>query len=141
VNETSPDSSPSSSETNEGRKKVIYKTVEEYLATCNPDVQNRYRSLKKYAIGIGNDVQVIVLKFYIAFKRTKNFMCVEFAPQTDEIRVFLRLDPKSFKLEKGFSKDMSDTGHYCTGDLELMIKSDKDLEKAKSLIHLSYGLS
>jgi predicted transport protein len=140
VNETAPDSSHDSTFSNGDKKVYSYKTVEEYLTSCSSDVQNRYKSLRAYTEGIGNDVQVNVLKFYIAFKRTKNFMCVEFAPQTDEIRIFLKLDPKSVKLEKGFSKDVSNIGHYSPGNLELIIKSDEDLEKAKPFIHLSYGL-
>jgi len=137
VNETSPNSSPLSANGDETRKVVSYKTVEEYLVACNPDVQNRYKSLKAFAEGLGDDVKVEVLKFYIAFKRTKNFMCVEFAP-LDEIRIFLKIDPKAVKIEKGFSKDVSNIGHYSTGNLELMIKSDKDLEKAKPFITQSY---
>ncbi|MEN6443080.1 MAG: DUF5655 domain-containing protein [Methanoregula sp.] len=139
VNETSPDSFPLPANGDEGKKVISYKTVEEYLAACNPDVQNRYKSLKAFTEGFGNDVKVKVLKFYIAFKRTKNFMCVEFDPLTDEIRIFLKIDPKSIKIEKGFSRDVSNIGHYSTGNLELIIKSDKDLEKAKPFITNSYN--
>ena len=135
-----PSDSPQISVITNGEKQgYSYKTVSEYLSSCNSEVQDRYNSLKTFAKGLGNDVQDKILKYYIAFKRTHNFMCVEFAPQTDEIRIFLKIDPKSIKLEKGFSRDVSNIGHYSSGDLQLTIRSDNDLEKAKPLIAQSYG--
>jgi len=123
----------------DGEKKgYTYKTVYEYLTSCNQEVQNRYESLKAFAEAFGDDVQVKVLKYYIAFKRINNFMCVEFAPHNNEIRVFLKIDPSTIKLEKGFSRDMSNIGHYSPGDLELVITTDNDLEKAKPFIAQSY---
>lgn len=138
VSGTPSDSPQMSMKTNGEKQGHSYKTVDEYLASCNSDVKDRYKSVKTFAKGLGNDVQEKILKYYIAFKRTQNFMCVEFAPQTDEIRIFLKIDPKSIKLEKGFSRDVSNIGHYSSGDLQLTIRSDSDLEKAKPLITQSY---
>jgi len=123
----------------DGEKKgYVYKTVYEYFNSCDSDVQDRYEALKAFAEALGDDVQVKILKYYIAFKRINNFMGVEFAPQKKEIRVFLKIDPSSIKLEKGFSRDVSNIGHYAPGDLELIIVTDSDLEKAKPLIAQSY---
>lgn len=120
------------------KRSYTYKTVNEYLTSCNQEMQDRYESLKAFAEALGDDVQVKVLRYYIAFKRINNFMCVEFAPHTNEIRVFLKIDPSSIQLEDGFSRDVSKIGHYSTGNLELIIKSDEDLAKAKPLIEQSY---
>lgn len=138
VNVASSDTPQASKNSDSEKKGIVYKTVYEYLKDCDPDVQDRYESLKAFAEALGEDVQVKILKYYIAFKRINNFMCVEFAPQKKEIRVFLKIDPKSIKLEKGFSRDVSDIGHYSTGDLELVITTDEDLEKAKPLIAQCY---
>jgi predicted transport protein len=138
VNVTSADS-PQDTISSDGEKKgYTYKTVYEYLNSCDSDLQDRYESLKAFAEALGDDVQVKVLKYYIAFKRINNFMCVEFAPQKKEIRVFLKIDPSTIKLENGFSRDVSNIGHYAPGDLELIITTDDDLEKAKPLIVQSY---
>jgi len=139
VNVTSADSPQETISRPDGEKKgYTYKTVYEYLNSCDSDLQDRYESLKAFAEALGDDVQVKVLKYYIAFKRINNFMCVEFAPQKKEIRVFLKIDPSTIKLENGFSRDVSNIGHYAPGDLELIITTDDDLEKAKPLIAQSY---
>jgi predicted transport protein len=42
------------------------------------------------------------------------------------------------RLEKGFTRDVRNVGHFGTGDLEITIGSDDDLERAKPLIVKSY---
>ena len=44
-------------------------------------------------------------------------------------------------MEKNFSRDVTGIGHYGTGNLEIRIKSDDDLEKAKPMIIKSYESS
>jgi predicted transport protein len=125
--------------TKEIRKKEIkYKTISEYLTQCDTEIRDRYESLKAFIEALGDDVQTNVLKFYIAFKRIKNFACVEIHPQQKEIRVFVKVSPDTIQLEEGFTRDVRDIGHYGTGDLEIIIKNDKDLEKSKNLIIQSY---
>jgi len=53
--------------------------------------------------------------------------------------LYLRLSPDAVQLESGFSRDVRNIGHWGTGDLELTIRDDKDLEKAKPLLIRSYG--
>ena len=138
VNVPHTDSSQISAGPDGEKKGVVYRTVYEDLEASDSDVQDRYESLKAFAEALGDDVQVKILKYYIAFKRINNFMCVEISPQKKEIRIFLKIDPKSVQLEKGFSRDVSNIGHYSPGDLELILTSDEDLEKAKPLIAQCY---
>jgi predicted transport protein len=57
------------------------------------------------------------------------------------ILIFVKVDPSSIQLEKGFTRDVSTIGHYGTGDLEITVQNDDDLERAKSLILKSYEVS
>ena len=138
VNASSADSSQISFSSEGEKKGYTYKTVFEYLNSSDADLQDRYEALKAFAEALGDDVQVKILKYYIAFKRINNFMCVEIAPHKKEIRIFLKIDPTTVKLENGFSRDVSNIGHYAPGDLELILVTDNDLEKAKPLIAQSY---
>jgi predicted transport protein len=52
--------------------------------------------------------------------------------------LYLKLDPKSVRGPRGISRDVSDVGHYGTGDLELSIKSQEHLEAAKPFIQMAY---
>lgn len=40
--------------------------------------------------------------------------------------------------EKGFARDVTNIGHFGTGNLELTLSSKSDLEKTRHLIEQSY---
>lgn len=119
-------------------KNRIYKTFVEYLAQSPPALKDRYESLRAFVEALGDDIQTKQLKDYIAFRRLKNFACVEVRSQTESILVYVKLDPKTVGLEPEFTRDVENIGHYGTGDLEIRIRTDADLERAKPLIAKSY---
>ncbi len=121
--------------------KTGYKTVSEYLEQSSTEVKDRFEAIKAYIMALGDDVQMAVLKYYIAFKRIKNFVCLEAHPQTEKIVLYLKVNPDEIELEPGFSRDVRNIGHYGTGDLEISIYNDEDFEKAKRLINMSYDRS
>ncbi|WBF57672.1 DUF91 domain-containing protein [Lysinibacillus sp. JK80] len=118
-----------------------FKTVSDYLDQANEQLTDRFENLKSFMIAIGDDVQMKTLKYYIAFKRIKNFACVEVHPQSNSILVYLKVDPTTVTLEQGFTRNVTNIGHYGTGDLEIRINNDEDLEKAKYFIEKSYDIS
>lgn len=120
---------------------TVYKTVSEYLEQANQELTDRYESLRAYMMALGDDVQMNTLKNYFAFKRIKNFACVEIHPQTKCVTVYVKVDPKTIELVPSFTRDVSNVGHYGTGDLEITIANDEQLERAKPLIQLSYEMS
>jgi predicted transport protein len=113
-------------------------TVEEKLSRASSDVKDRFESLKAFLLALGDDVQQKTLKNYFAFKRIKNFACVEVHPQNSKIVVFAKSDFQGINFEDGFTRDMRKTGHFATGDLEITISEDSDIEKAKPYIMKSY---
>ncbi|HRD87325.1 MAG TPA: DUF5655 domain-containing protein [Accumulibacter sp.] len=115
-----------------------YKTIGTVIEDLDPGMRDRYEALRAYLLALGDDVQETTLRFYIAFKRIKNFACVEFRPTTGRINVFVKVDPASITLEPGFTRDVSNVGHFGTGDLEITLSKAEDLEKALPLIKRSY---
>lgn len=77
-------------------------------------------------------------KLYVAFKRIKNFACVEVAPQLGVVTLYVKVDPDTVELEDGFTRDLRQVGHWGTGDLGISIRNRDDLDKAKSLVERSY---
>lgn len=118
-----------------------YKTIGTVLQELDPAMTDRFEALRAYLTALGDDVQETTLRFYIAFKRIKNFACVEFRPTTGKILVFVKVDPSTVQLEIGFTRDVSNVGHFGTGDLEITLNAPTDLERAKPLIERSYGSS
>lgn len=119
----------------------IYKTVTEYLADADEELRDRYESLKSFLLGLGDDVQMKTLKYYVAFKRIKNFACTVVHTQTRHILVWVKLDPSTVELVEGFTRDVSSIGHHGTGDVEVTIRDKADLERAKPLLLKSYEAS
>lgn len=58
-----------------------------------------------------DDVQVRELKNYIAFKRIKNFACVEVFPQTRVVNCLSKGGPSTVMLKEGFTRDVRKIGH------------------------------
>lgn len=115
--------------------------VLELLAQASPELQARFEALKTALLALGDDVQMKPLKLYVAFRRLKNFACVEVHPQTRAILVYLKVDPDTVTLAPGFTRDVRAIGHFGTGDLEITIRSDADVEQAKELLTQSYAAS
>lgn len=116
-------------------------TVLELFENMRGVHKDRYEMMKVFIHSLGDDIQEKETKYYITFKRLKNFVCFEFHPKDGEILVFVKVDPKSIELIKGFTWDVSNIGHFGTGDLEIRIKSNDDAERAQPLIVKSYEMN
>ncbi len=117
---------------------IEYKTVSETISELSGPLLDLYEQLRAFLIALGDDVQEKTLKYYVAFKRIKNFACVEPHTSKGKITVFIKVNPKTISLEDGFTRDVGVKGHYGTGDLEITLRNSADLEKAKPYIERSY---
>jgi predicted transport protein len=120
------------------QSKQEYKTVSDHLESANQELTDLYHALRDYMMNLGDDVQEKTLKYYFAYKRIKNFACVEVYAQSNKLQVFIKLNPDEIQLEEGFTRDVRNIGHFGTGDLEITIRNKEDLEKAEPLILKSY---
>ena len=117
------------------------KTVSQLHEQAPEDLRNLYDSLEAYLLSLGDDVTKTTRQFYYAFRRIKNFACVEIHPQSKKMLVYLKTDPGSITLEPGFTRDVTKIGHFGTGNLEVIIGSHSDFERAQPLIQMSYRAS
>ena len=83
-------------------------------------------------------MQVKELKQYTAFKRIENFTCLQIYLQARSIADYLRLDPSTVEHAENFSRDVTNIGHHGTGDLEILLRSMADFEKARPLLRRAY---
>jgi len=117
------------------------KTVTEYLEQADAELADRYESLRAFLINLGDDVTIKALKNYIAFRRIKNFACVEVHPKTRNVVVYVKVDPDSVEIEPGFTRNVKEIGHFGTGDLEITISNAEDLLRARPILERSYEAS
>ena len=114
------------------------KTMSDRLAVLDGPLEDLYQALRTHLLALGDDVQEKTLKFYVAFKRLRNFARVKVRPSKGALIVNLNVNPEKEKvtLEQGFTRDVRDIDWV--GDLEVTIRNWDDLERAKPLLQMSY---
>ena len=118
-----------------------YKTITDYFQKADQALLDRYSALESFLLSLGDDVEQKTTNSYVAFRRLKNFACIELRVSSNEILIFIKVNPDSIELEDEFTRDVRKIGHFGTGDLEIRLKSAEDLEKAQPLLIKSYESS
>jgi predicted transport protein len=113
------------------------KSLAEQLVLASPEIRALYEQITSLLLSLGDDVQQKALKLYTAFRRLKNFACVIVYP--NRLLITLKLDPSTVAFEEGFSRDVSQVGHWGTGDVELCLLGPLDLQRAEALLERSYA--
>ncbi len=108
----------------------------DWLPLLPPHLSELVASLDGHVLSLGDDVQRKELKLYVAFKRLKNFATL--VPQKNRLLLYLHLDPTQAMPLPTNGRDVSQQGHWGTGDLELALTSQADLDAAKPLILMAY---
>ena len=92
--------------------------------------------IREYTFGLDESVEEAPKKFYIAYKVAKNFMCLETFKK--KMLLFLKFSPEDMEKYKEVGRDVSNIGHFGTGDFEFTINGREDMELAKELIRISF---
>lgn len=122
-----------------GKKQSHDKTVAQNLAEISPEMSSLLESLRSFVLALGEDIEEKHLKLYIVFRTIKNFVCVVIQKKALLVYVNTSLVPGTgYALEKGFSRDVSDIGHWGTGNWELTITDQVSLQKAQEIILMAY---
>ncbi|MEV8289700.1 DUF5655 domain-containing protein [Streptomyces niveus] len=89
-------------------------------------------------LGLGDGVNRVEHKQYRAYQRLRNFACL-CPPQRSKVLVYLKVDPKEVDLVPGFTRNVTGLGHHGTGDLEVQLRTPRDVERAQDLFRASYA--
>ncbi|KXX64638.1 DUF5655 domain-containing protein [Marichromatium gracile] len=108
--------------------------ISEALSQLSPTLDDVWNAVRTFLLGLGDldEVTVKETKFYMAFRRLKNFACVR--PTNKHLTIWAKVDPDTVELVEGFTRDMRNIGHYGTGDLEIQLHTLDDVERAKPLL-------
>jgi predicted transport protein len=107
-------------------------TEEDHRAASNDDVYELYETFRNAILQLADDIEVKPQKFYIAFKKNGNIACIQL--QKRNLKIHIGAKWGHIDDARGLAKDVSSIGHYGTGDYELQVDSDKDIEYIMSLI-------
>lgn len=110
---------------------VVY-TEDDLLTAGSDETRELYFKFKDGILNLADDIQVVANKQYIAFRKNRNIVCMTI--QKKQIRVWIGAKRGALDDAKGIARDVSNTGHWGTGDYEVNVNSDKDLEYIMSLV-------
>ncbi|MBQ8504435.1 MAG: DUF91 domain-containing protein [Clostridia bacterium] len=119
------------------KTKNLSKSFADHKKEAPSTILTIYEDIRNFVLSLGDDITENQLKFYVAFKKIKNIVCVEIF--NNKLILHLKLDVTTVDYEEGFTRDTSGIGHYATGDVEVTIKNRTDYEKAKILIERAYN--
>jgi predicted transport protein len=111
-------------------------TVDQHLAGKPEHVRELAQSVREFITGLDTAIEEVPKKYYIAYKISQNIACMWVGSK--EIAIYLKIDPKEITPPHEIVRDVSKIGHAGTGDTEVSIESEEDLELAKPLIEKAY---
>jgi predicted transport protein len=121
-----------------GRELQVY-TLQDHLDTASEIAKQLFVILRDRVFLLGDDIEERPQKLYVAFRTQRNFVEIEFQKQ----RLKLHLDIPKEELDdpKNVSRDMKSTGHYGTGETELVLEDPEDTNYVLTLIEQAYRRS
>lgn len=114
------------------REIVVYDEAY-HLKDHSDDVLELYDSFKNAILALSPDLEIIPQKLYIAFKRGKNNI-VSIHLQNKSLKMWINAKKGFLDDPKNITKDVSQLGHWGTGDYEIIVSDSKYLEYIMSLI-------
>ncbi len=136
----SPSSSPSDKGLTAGQKAALSRktgiyTVEQHFKDKPDPIKELAQSVRDFLVDLDSAVEEVPKKCYIAYKISQNFVCMEI--HKAKVLLYVKLDPKTLDSPKN-ARDVTNIGHYGTGNLELSVKNQSDLEIVKPLLEQAY---
>jgi len=113
-------------------------TFSDNLACLSGSFKVLFEDVKSFILSLGDDINAKPVKYYMAFSRLRNFVCLAISPQASHLRLWVKLSVDTVPLEEGFCRDVRDIGHWGTGNVEIIIRDEGTFEKAKPLIERAY---
>jgi predicted transport protein len=132
------DVAPSSNQKKPTKTNSKDKSQQERLSEAPQSLLEVYNSACQYVEQLGDEVQRKELKLYTAFKSIRNFVSIVVQARKDpRLQMYLKL-PGELGEENTFSRDVTQIGHWGTGNLEVNVRTPNDWEKARPLVEKAY---
>jgi predicted transport protein len=118
-------------------EEIVY-SLDDHLKGKSEDVKVLFEALKEriFSLNVGDDILEKPNKIYISYKHGKNFC--EVRPQSKEIKIWLDIPYSDLNDPKKLSRDVSNVGHYGTGEVETKLGNLSELGDVMYLVEQSY---
>ena len=91
-----------------------------------------FEKLRKEILSLDSEITEEFLKLYVAYKLETNIVCI--IPQKDKLKLYLNIRFNELDDPKKKCRDVSQTGHWATGDVELLLSSEEEIAYVISLV-------
>ncbi len=112
-------------------------TFEEHLEGKPESIQSLTHNIREYILGLDPAVEEVPKKLYVAYKISQNIVCME--PQGKNIKLFVKLRASDVEAPPSSYRDVTNVGHYGTGDAEFTLSRELEFEQVKPFIKLAYN--
>ncbi len=117
------------------RRRGVGYDLHHHTAKMSDATQALFETLRDRITALGEDVTERFMNQYVGYRRLKNF--VEIVGQRRKLNLFIDGpvdDPE------GLTEDVSNIGHWGTGNLRVSVTSDDDIDRVMPLIKQAYEL-
>ena len=115
---------------------AIY-TIDEHFEGKSKAIQELMHVIREFVTGLDSAIEEVPKKYYIAYKASQNIVCME--AKSKNIKLFVKLKPSEVVEPPKSFRDVSEIGHFGTGEAEFTISTQEEFEDTKKYIELSYN--
>jgi len=112
-------------------------TLDEHFEGKSKEIQELMQGIREFVTGLDSAIEEVPKKYYIAYKASKNIVCME--AKSKNIKLFVKLKPTDVTEPLKSFRDVSKIGHHGTGNVEFTISTPEEFEETKKYIELSYN--
>ena len=113
-------------------------TIDDHPHLLTPNMRPVFESFRRAALALDPCVSEEFLKLYVAYKAETNF--VDVVPQAKRLRLSLNMRFADVSDPKGLCKDITDTGRWGNGDVEIGLSKQEDIPYVIGLVRQSLEL-
>lgn len=111
-------------------------TFDQHIEGKTPKIRELVAAIQEFIFSLDSAIEESPKKLYVAYKISQNIVCMEVRKQ--HITLYLKLKQGDVLNPPLNYRDVTDIGHYGTGDAEFIIKNDADIEITKPFIEMAY---
>lgn len=108
-----------------------------YLEEISGEIKDFLETIKKRILNLDASVREEVKKKYIAYKTTRNFVCIVL--RKSRLVLTLNMSFEEIKDPKGLCRDISKVGHWSPGDVEVSFSSLDQIDDVMFLVQQAFN--
>jgi len=107
-------------------------SIDSYEYLKEGKAKDLFEKLRKEVLSLDPEISEEYLKLYIAYKLETNI--VDVVPQKDKLKLYIHIKYNELNDPKKLCRDVSQTGHWGNGEVELILSSEEDIAYVISLV-------